>query len=470
MCIATRIATRIAFPRLLPIMVAGMLLAGCARDVYEIEIQPQGDAFHRTLTAWHEDAGDRPKVSPLPEREIERLEKLYQQHTTVDDGKKHVFSGRFQGATPADVGGAGSYEHWSSALGTLSNYVERFGGDDDLVSELNRRRRRADQLVNLVIGWAESEWSDHPGFGGLRRFLDDQFRRDLKNIGVYAWTADAVSDYQDDAGRGFLVRVGQYLAERDYLAMTDLPALVRALDDDFAPVANLAQRVIARELGVEQGESIPESLAWLGNPDRLKASFDKHVRTTDLYKNRVAEWREEHSDNPGAEPPEPSDVAGSLLAEATVRFDVAADDLVRVQVATDVKPFFTNGEWDASSGKVKWSEHLGKHPALPALVYAAWTRPDQEAQSKHFGRTILRGEQLAQYVLWHASLTEEQAGRWDEFVGGLEPDDNLAKAIRTFRFPGDPPADPDLPPKEQPPSLADTPRRLILKALEGEDP
>lgn len=77
---------------------------------------------------------------------------------------------------------------------------------------------------------------------------------------------------------------------------------------------------------------------------------------------------------------------------------------------------------------------------------------------------------MAQYVLWHASLTEEQAGHWDEFVAGLKPGNNLAKAVRTFRFPSDPPADPDMPPKEQPPSLADTPRGLILKALEGEDP
>ena len=66
-----------------------------------------------------------------------------------------------------------------------------------------------------------------------------------------------------------------------------------------------------------------------------------------------------------------------------------------------------------------------------------------------------------------SALTPEEARQWDQFLGGLKPGPGLAAGVKTFRFSTDPQADPNKPDEQQPASLADAPRRLILEALEA---
>ena len=117
-------------------LTVGVVLAGCQHDCFVVEITPRGEQFERRLTCWHvkpaTQDGETAEIQPLSNEELARLAKLYDRRETPGDAKKHVFVGKFSGQTPGDVGGAGSYTHFPSKLGTLCVYVERFRGDDDL--------------------------------------------------------------------------------------------------------------------------------------------------------------------------------------------------------------------------------------------------------------------------------------------------------------------------------------------------
>ena len=105
--------------------------------------------------------------------------------------------------------------------------------------------------------------------------------------------------------------------------------------------------------------------------------------------------------------------------------------------------------------------------SLPAFSYAAWSEPNAETQTERFGRVILTDQKLAEYVIWYQGLSPAEAAVWDAFLAKCEPNEQLSERIEAFRFPSDPPLDPNEP-DEQPPSLADTARELILKGLEAD--
>jgi hypothetical protein len=451
------------------IVLAVFCCPGCARNHYVVEITPRGDRFDRTLTCWTEGGQDPNSVSPLGDEELNRIEKLYQTRTEIEEGKKHLFTGSFRGDMPPDVGGAGSYTYFVTPLGTLSGYVERFRGNDDLEANLARRRAAADQLTDLLIGWFRTELGDGPDFEKIRSFLDEGLRRDLKNLASYAWTAQALAEHQMDVEEEFSVRFSQYLVERDYLTFRELPGAVRAFTDkDPQRLADLIQRLVARKMGVANGRPLPPSLAFLGDPDRLLASLRDHLRTTELYQQRLDAWQQRQSGQEDSEaaPPDPMEVLPDLFLGGVLEFSLAPADSLEVKLHADLSPFATNGDWDPETAAVTWSGSLAPHGALPMVCFAVWSCPNQEAQMSHFGKVVLRDRKLAEYVVWYRGLSANEARQWDRFVDGCKPGAELRAALESFRFTTDPEPGPESPDDEAPPSLADTPRGLILDALQ----
>jgi len=441
-------------------------VAGCEHDCYLIELTPDGKTFQRKLTCWHEDGRSPPNITPLAPEKLARLKELYGRRETPEGAEKHVFLGRFTNSPPADIGGAGSYTHLVTPLGSLFGYVERFRGNDDLESELAKRRAATDRLIGLLLGWCRAELADVPNVDRLYEFVDVELRRDLTNLGLYTWTGNAVSGYQPGADKEFLVRAGQYLCERGYFTPKQLPALARAVwTSDPAPVLTKVQRLLARKMGIADSQPVPKSLAIFSDPKRLKVSWDKYLRGTELFKQRVAAWHKEKK-KPDAKPPGPDDVVGELLGDALYKFQVFSQpDTLELKLFCGQQPFATNGAWKKNAGAVAWRANLAEHPSLPVVCFASWSEPNQAAQQTHFGKVVLRGKDLAGYVLWYHALTPDESGQWNRMIARCKPGAGLKSTIGTFRFAGDPKPDPNKP-DEVPPSLADTPRKLILKALE----
>ena len=85
---------------------------------------------------------------------------------------------------------------------------------------------------------------------------------------------------------------------------------------------------------------------------------------------------------------------------------------------------------------------------------AVWSTPDSDFQVEHFGRVILQGPELAEYVIWRKGLTEQEGEVWDRLVSGLRPDQNLDEKIQAFEF-------------SDSPRLAEPARRVILNGLKN---
>lgn len=442
------------------------LAAGCEYDRYAVEVTPDGDSCRRVLTCWREDAaGGKDKVpalKPLPQEELDRIAALYANKPQESGPAKRIFAGRFKGALPSNVGGAGTYTRLATEMGDLFIYSERFGGCDDQAKVLADLWYAADRLTDVLILWFESELKEDPHWPKLRSFMEADLRQDIKNGALYLWMSGPV-------GNPFwgYARAAQYFQERGYFQSQDIPAVWRWSDVPASDKRLLegARRFAASRMGLPPGTPAPASLGFLSSAERAEASWDKFQAESPAYKDWLAALdlkRLRWEPKPGKDKPDLKEPLSDLLTPSLVVLSVGGDDRIDVTLACKVQPLYTDGEYDAAQGAVTWSDALRKppSPALPALCTALWTAPDESFQKARFGRTVLAGDDLADYIFWRKLLTEADAKEWTAFLDGLKPDRGLLEKVQAFRFSSDPKPAPGAAG-----SLADEPRGLILKVL-----
>lgn len=464
------------------VLLAALLAwCGCEHDCYEIKIKPDGEAFQRRLACWHVGGKNNETIRPLNATKLASLARLYPRRETPDNAKKQVFAGQFTGKTPNDVGGAGTYTCYATPLGSTSAYVERFRGDDDLEPQLDKqlakRQKAADQLADLLAGWMDAELGREPNFPKLKKFLDKDLRRDLRNLAAYSLASELCGESQTPPSREFLVRIGQYFYERGYFSPQEIPTLLRALCDDPKPLFVCIQRFLARKMGIADDQPLPASFGFLDTPERLIASCEKYVRSTELFRKRHDASNLQKKDKDRiTDPPEESPQDEGILLVSELAYGVMGFylnfndyDSLCVKLFSGEKPYVTNGKWDEKTAAVTWDSGVSNDAEdhlLPVVCFALWSTPDGEFQKMHFGKILLTGSDLAEYAFWYRSLKPEEAKEWDRFLDGLKPGPDLAAGVKAFRFSSDPKADPNKPDEQRPASLADMPRRLILNDLE----
>ena len=451
------------------------LAIGCQANQYEIKLTPKANSLDRQLTCWREHRSqDKTQVVSFPEDELEQIAGAYAAPVPVDKAKKHQFSAEFAADMPDDVGGSGSYTHWETPLGSVSAYVERFRGDDNLMLEVDKRQRAADRMADLLAGWFAAELAGQPEFAELQQFLEDDFRQDLKNVSLYGWAYNIVSAHADDAEQACVMRVGQYLSERGYFKPDQLPVMTRAIADlekeDPAKLLGLIQRFIAGKMGIAEDQPLPECLDFLATTSAIEASSSSYLRGTDEYKRLLESWEAVRASNPEAEKPKPSEVLGELVTEALLsNFNLfgGGSDKLAVTLESAIEPFQTNGSWDETVKQVNWSQRLAARDSeqteFPTLLYALWSIPNETKQKDRFGQVVLDGQALGEYCLWYRGLAAQEATEWDKFVTSLQPGNDLVGRLSEFRFSHERADGAD----EQY-DLASTPRDLILSALTGE--
>jgi predicted amidohydrolase len=445
-------------------VLSSVLSAGCVRDAYLLELTPDGAGFQRQLTAWQVGAASSDEQTsnrPIDARQLEHLERIYGSSTTIEDGKKLVFAGRFSDRMPADIGGYGSWMRYESSLGAVTSYSERFRGSDNLEQQLAERRVFVDRLVDLMIGWLRSEMDKAPDLARVEAFLDESLRQDLRNVAVYAWIHPVIEAQTDVDASEIEHRLWQYLQERDYWRPADLPhwtIAVTTLDELPQRLTQAVQRSLARKIGVPDDQPIPQDLAFLADADYVRQSLEAFLQQTGEYREVYEDWRREHPDAPESEAPKAVDSVVSAIVGPLVlgkpQPGGAAD--LEVWLNSGAEPHETNGRWDAALGRVTWEHRLDASP-LPAFSYAIWSDPDVETQQARFGRTVLTGQGLAEYVLWYESLDAEQAKVWDQFIDQCLPGPQLRTRIEAFRFPDE---------QADSTPLSDIPRTLLLNVLE----
>lgn len=458
----------------LPLALAAfaLLVTGCPHNEYIVQLKPQGDSLERALVFYCADGMNTntgtPNYRNFDAAELDAITGLYPAGGVTHEGLRYTARGGFTNQLPSDVGGAGAYIHTATSLGEAGFYTERFRGNDDFAGMTERHFKAADRLADLVIGWTHTELWREPGYGQLRRFLDGNFRRDLKNLSAYWWEGQLASGYKTNAYEEFIVRFGQYLWERGYFKTEDIPVLFRAATDNDSPlILSRIQRLVADKMGVPETNPVPESLAFMAGEKTLENSFDNYLSGTELYRAKLQQWEEARKLNPKAKRPEPDAVLQDALSDL-VEFELFEHpDRLTVCLSLASPPVHSNGRWDEARKQVVWETDLeGRTNAahIPFACYASWALPDEGFQKAHFGKIALAADELTQYCLWRSSLDAHHGAEWDTFISSLQPGAELMARVKAFRFSGEPVTVTNQPQNAS--GLSACPRDLLQTALQ----
>lgn len=463
---------------------------GCSTVHYQITLKPDGDAIERTLVCWVTSKSKPFTVQKFPGERLAAVAAAYDVEPQKKLDQKHTFSGRFIGKMPNDIGNSGTFTRWVSPFGTGSIYLERLGGSDDITAQIKSWEGAANRTIDLIIGWLDSELGSDRNWKELRTAIDTKVRHDFVNLANIVLVAGGTLDpfdtrrldesspaYQqwvsNDLG-SVALRLFQYLVERGYLDVSDIPSFARyssGKDDEVkALFKRHAERLLRRLLKMTDSETIPSSLAFLTNFESMGPSLERYLLSRPEHEVLVARKKKESEENATVNSDEVFKAIvmndDELLGDMFRSFQLFVDgQRISVDLSCPVRPVMTNGTWDEESKSIQWKTSQQGSLGMPALAEAIWAEPNAEEQTKRFGKVILRDEQLVAYSIWYSGLKQNEAKEWGSFINTLEPGSDLARSIQAFRFSTDQPVKIIEGKTEIPPSLADVPRGILIEAL-----
>lgn len=432
--------------RVLQLCVASALvgLTGCSGgNSYEVELTPSPQGLRRDLSLSSSPPPKDGEPPPFDDPEVRRLTAAFENGEPTWRDDAFQFSGTFPEAMPNDVGGRGWFYRWDSTLGTFTLYVERFRGNDDYVETLERRQEEVQRLAAHIQGWLTEELRGAKGFDQLELFLSVDLPRDVKNLATYGWAIGIASRYSEDAGSDGLVRISQFLAERQYFAFSDLPRLNRIIREESPHAKDDALKLLREFLcrKLDAADPPPE-MDFLKSPEQAKESLETYLSKSGEFAQRLADWEEARKTNPDAQKPTPEVLLrdwslGVLIL--ILGLDIGRDNL-QMAYNSDTEPFFTNGKWDARKSRVEWKStgisDRGGRMQVPTVCYVFTARPAAAEQTARFGKLVLDDRQLAEYCLWRNALTADEGAQWDKMLKSLSPADALMR-LESFRFSGE---------------------------------
>lgn len=451
-----------------------LLAAGCERNNYALRLTPQDGKLQRELKLTRTTSDSKnPELRTAKPEELAELVKTYGKELPGEVAGEHAFAKTYRGKAPDDIGNAGWYLKLESPLGHVHGYVEEFRGSDDWHTELQARLAALDQLAVHLTAWLKIELADDPKWPTLKKFLEEDFQKDLRNLGLYVFFHTIHLDGDDSRENDQLaVYCAEYLARHEYLDPEQLPFLFRAVDDiergESARICGWVQDLLAKRMGYAKGKAPPQSFDFLADPEAMQKSLDNYLKTTKRFAELVKAWEAKKLKDPAAPEPTPQDVVGEFLMEAFLpAFRLDPADRLGVELAAGLKPYSTNGQWDSEAKVVRWRKQIPPRASAQherqQLLFAFWSEPAEEVQRARFGRTLLDGEDLAQYCLWYQGLTPAERKEWDKFMGELRPTIPLVDRLDRFHFAKEQDAVPGSPPHQN--QLAETPRRLLKEKL-----
>jgi len=441
-------------------------------DKYEIVMAPADVGLDRQLTAWrHVGSGEggKPNEVQIAPKMLQALADAYPRRVTTQPGApRQTFAGRFAGKLPGELGGAGEYRIINTPMGSVAGYVERFAGLDDLTSQLAQINASADIIADVFGGWLASRLETRPGFENLRRFMDKDFRKDIKNLTIYLWSSTSGLVTSETNIEEIRARLVLYVIEHGYIELADALNIYRLVADDEISHQDKAKagmfyvrKFVAAKMGADANDP---HLAFLSDPNEVAKSFQAYVETTDVHRRILEQWKEQGASHPadsedGNASTQPAD--GAFPTEPWNAFAAAyetlgqnwihglglfgpTEDQVDVTLKLPGEPLVSNGQWYEKSRGLSWSFNYRGRP-LSHICYAAWVAENAEFQKTHFGHVVLEGLELASFCAWHETLTRSEARRWDEFLQTVRPataERQLRRFVETHELPAGPATQP----------------------------
>ncbi|QDV64940.1 hypothetical protein [Crateriforma conspicua] len=411
-----------------------VVITGCSRKVYLVDLRPDGDVIHRDITIVHEIDSKRQPLKDIGESELRRLHEAYPDSPLkyTDDGYR--FSGDFASAMPQDIGGHGNYQHLATSLGDHFAYLERFRGSVDVADNLQQRYEAFDTWADLIGGWLEQQIDDAECRDKVMHWFNGDFRNDARSLILSLWTAEATNQIVPQTDPTWLATMAiQFLLERDYIRPSDAPRLARLAWPTTAEHAS-DQLVRCMQRKLELTPQQTKALQFASDPKAMHRSLESYVRETDAYRDSVTQWRHDHPDAADDQQPTPMGfVTERLLAAASPHLFGPGSEVAEVHLLLDAPPHWTNGTWQADEGHVFWSLGISGSP-LPPMAMAAWSVADVSQQTRVLGDVVLRERELSQYVLWYHGLSQSEQTQWDDLLESLSDSDDRDADLARFHF------------------------------------
>jgi hypothetical protein len=417
-------------------------LSGCPHDEYVVEMWPGGQQLERKVVIKHIDDKDRPSTTQVS---TDRITEVIPDQLDAN---------------------AGWYAVYPSEFGTAYFYSERIRGNDDQAGALEAQFKAVDRLIDMLLGWTKQEFGKLDEYPKLAAFIDKDLRKDLKNVGVIAFMADAGQTMPpvvgDTRGPGSLAtqsdrkpdlcaaaaRVVQYAAERNYLAKGDLGRLLRAVQDgNEGFLKSLLRDLFTRKVGLTE-KCASELVKRLVQSAADKA-FQEYARKSSHYAQALAEWeaRQKAEKTGKASPPEATSqpqepdlnevLFTSAFANLAALINLGVPDDFRFTLHAGQSPLFTNGFYDAKDKTIAWAFRFPKaNVGVPQVCYAVWVEPNEKAQVEHLGRVSLLDQTLAEYCLWRSALSKTESAEWSALLTKLKPGADCELLLKNAKFSG----------------------------------
>ncbi len=410
-----------------------MLSDGCQQRMYRIEMSIEEGRVNRRFVGTNLTTENDREDDQLTEEEAQLLT-VYGTEVRQNDDGKTLAKGLFTGRLPVDVGGAGNVHHYASNMGTLSVYLERFRGSDDLAAQVDEISQAVDELIELARKWVKQECEDAEIARNMDRYLTDAGRRDIRNLSLFIWGVQLTVENQADENilSNATSRIMQYALERDYIYFEDIPSLIRlSREEDEQAILATCRRLLARYLQTNEAR-IMQAFPAMANPQAFEQSLKKSFSDDDL----------------------------DALFASVIRIRLFGNERLTVRFKLPRRPLWTNGTW-VDETRVEWTAKLSprkkaERSVLPTQCYAVWCEPDVDFQQAHIGQVLLDDAELAEYVLWSAGLSESESKEWETFLATITPDDDVAARLEGFEF-----FTPANMSQTASTNLMDTPRRLF---------
>ncbi|MGI9272753.1 MAG: hypothetical protein ACR2QT_13315 [Woeseiaceae bacterium] len=429
------------------------LLVSCKSSHYELDMQVDGDKMQRQLSVWMDPSSNsESEFGVFPTEDLSPIAAAYQTDLPEDLAARHEFAGSFGPLMPADIGGSGWLLAWPTSLGTTYIYSEQFRGNDAIHAGLHRRLKTSHRIIDTIIVWLESEFSESDDLQQIVTGFDTTLRADLLDLTAYDWV-DATVTAEEFGSENLLFRFAQYFANRGYFDPLRIPEYYRIIfkaenTDDMQPGLDIVARGLATRLGFSSDAPLPIPFqALVDDWPRYEESLSQFIETSEQISALEEAWAVEDNTQNSADR-----ITAKDLLEDTYIFgiDLGIWDYTTPEKLTAVlhvssEPLETNGEWNEESATIEWQMTLAsnKEPTtqVPNSLFAMWVSPAVDFQLEHFGSIAISDELFVEYCLWRNGLIPSHAEQWDAFLESLIPDPDLDEEISAFRFEDEPDID-----------------------------
>ena len=399
--------------------------AGCLENKFKIEMRRMDDGrVERRLEVWSEDNGNK---SAANEEVLQAARAVYA-NPEKESETVQSFVGIFRGLPPADLScnGLSNYSvlgEKSCSLGRVRTYVERMPGRTDLARMVREGQECVDIFTRAMLAWAKTREdlrSDPDKLDKLTKFLEHDLRDDMMTVLLMGWQIviryddyhyaafDAEKANEETQAEMESMRITHYLAERGFLSPGEQP--FGSEPSGVVVLHGVIHKALVA-MGYREGESSPPSLAGLGDAEAFEAAFKEGLEQI-----------------------------GVTEEEFSKEFEDLMPTYFRTQTNGEVtwqdvnEPLETNGQWTPARRSVSWQAHGSTGCQTPQMLYAIWVEPDEAEQTRHFGRVVLMGKRLRDYLEWRETLPEPRRLEWETFLSGIKPEAGYEDQLRGFEF------------------------------------